>query len=97
MKTIYISIEQEQTGKRIRELMHLNDLKVKDIQVACGFEHPQAVYKWMNGECLPSIDNLCVLAYIFKTTIDGILVKSGDAAFILSQKYITVINLHKQV
>ena len=80
--TVNVSILQEETGKRIKELMKKNNLKVRDLQEACGFEQPQAVYKWLSGQCLPSVDNLVILSYILHTKIDGILVTGGDAAFL---------------
>ena len=45
MKPIYLSIQQEATGNRIRELLLNNGYTVKDIQEVMGFENPQAVYK----------------------------------------------------
>ena len=59
--------------------MHRKGLKVRDIQEACGFEQPQAVYKWIHGQSLPSIDNLLILAKLFGSTVEGILATSGDA------------------
>ena len=54
--------------------MKEHNLSVKDVQEVFGFEYPQAVYKWIRGESLPSIDNLVVLALLFKTTIDKIVI-----------------------
>ena len=54
--------------------MKLNGISVKDLQEIFGFEHPQAIYKWKRGECLPTIDNLIILATVFKTTVDKILI-----------------------
>ena len=67
-------ISLKRTGQNIYRLMRKRDLSVKDIQEAFGFEYPQAVYKWIRGESLPSIDNLVVLALLFKTTIDKIVI-----------------------
>ncbi len=79
MTPIYIMIDQEETGRNILDLMHRQGLKVRDIQEACGFEQPQAVYKWIHGQSLPSIDNLLILAKLFGSTVEGILATSGDA------------------
>lgn len=79
MAPIYIMINQEETGRNILDLMHRQGLKVRDIQEACGFEQPQAVYKWIHGQSLPSIDNLLILAKLFGSTVEGILATSGDA------------------
>ena len=81
MKPVYITVLQEETGKRIKELMKDRRLKVRDIQDACGFEQPQAIYKWLSGKSLPSIENMVILSVVLDTPIDGILVRSGDASF----------------
>ncbi len=70
----YPVIDLVETGKNITRLMKLNGISVKDLQEIFGFEHPQAIYKWKRGECLPTIDNLIILASIFHTTIDKIIV-----------------------
>ena len=79
MAPIYIMIDQEGTGHNIRQLMRGKSLKVRDIQEACGFEQPQAVYKWLNGQSLPSIDNLLILSRLFGASVEGILAVSEDA------------------
>ena len=79
MAPIYIMIDQEETGRNILNLMNRQGLKVRDIQEACGFEQPQAVYKWLHGQSLPSIDNLLILAKLFESTVEGILATSEDA------------------
>ena len=44
-----------------------------------GFTNPQAIYKWQNGCCLPSIDNLVILAAVLGTTVDDILVCEDES------------------
>ena len=78
MKPIYLSIQQQATGNRIRELLKENGYTVKDIQEAMGFENPQAVYKWISGRSLPSIDNFLILSKVLHTSIEDILVVDGD-------------------
>ena len=79
MAPIYIMIDQEKTGRNILDLMNRKGMQVKDIQGACGFEKPQAVYKWLHGQTLPSIDNLLILSRLFETDLEGILAVSEDA------------------
>lgn len=74
MSPIYVMIDLVATGNRIKELMELNDVKVCDLQKACGFERPQAVYKWLSGKSLPSMENMVVIRIMLHTTIDDILV-----------------------
>ena len=82
LKPIYLSIQQQATGNRIRELLKENGYTVKDIQEAMGFENPQAVYKWISGQSLPSIDNFLILSKVLHTSIEDILVVDGDIVVI---------------
>ena len=43
-----------------------------------GFENPQAVYKWISGKSLPSLDNFIILSRLLHTSIEDILVIDGD-------------------
>ncbi|MDO5392893.1 MAG: helix-turn-helix transcriptional regulator [Eubacteriales bacterium] len=81
MKPVCIAIQAERTGKRIQELFRINGYTVRDVQEAMGFTKPQAIYKWLSGQSLPSVDNLVVLSRILHTSIDNILVVDGDIAF----------------
>ena len=78
MEPIYLSIQQKETGSRIKSLLRESGYTVRDIQNAMGFENPQAVYKWISGKSLPSIDNFVILSRLLHTTIEDILVIDGD-------------------
>lgn len=78
MKPMYLSIRQEETGEKIKRLITQNGYTVKDVQGAMGFETPQAVYKWLSGKSLPSIDNFIILCRLLHTTIEDILVIDED-------------------
>ena len=67
-------IDQIATAKNIRALKDEQGRSARDIQRACCLETVQSVYKWLYGQSLPSLDNLVVLAYIFKVPIDEIIV-----------------------
>lgn len=54
MEPIYLSIQQKETGSRIKSLLRESGYTVRDIQNAMGFENPQAVYKWISGICASS-------------------------------------------
>lgn len=76
MKPVYLSIQTKETGNRIKKLLNQRGYTVKDVQEVFGFEYPQAVYKWLSGKSLPSVDNLVILSKILNTSIDDILVVS---------------------
>ena len=80
MEPVYLSIQQEATGKRMKTMIRDRGYSVKDIQEAMGFENPQAVYKWLSGKSLPSLDNFLILSRILHTSIEDILVVDGDIA-----------------
>lgn len=61
------------TGAKIDLLRKKANISVKEIQEVFGFESPQAIYKWIHGKNLPTIDNLIILAEIFNVTVEDIL------------------------
>lgn len=69
-------IDMRKTGENIVQLRKAKGLTVKDIQMAFGFETPQAIYKWQHGTALPSVDNLVILAALLEVSVDEILVVS---------------------
>ena len=78
MEPMYLSIQPEDTGERIRKLLLEQGYTIREIQGAFGFENPQAIYKWLSGKSLPSIDNFIILSRLLHTTIEDILVIDGD-------------------
>lgn len=67
------------TGININDLRMSAGLSVKDIQSVFGFSTPQAVYKWIRGDSIPSVDNLVVLAKVLGVTINDIIIcKEGE-------------------
>ena len=78
MEPMYLSIQPEKTGERIKKLLLEQGYTIREIQGAFGFENPQAIYKWLSGKSLPSIDNFVILSRLLHTTIEDILVIDGD-------------------
>ena len=62
MEPMYLSIQPKKTGERIRKLLLEKGYTIREIQGAFGFENPQAIYKWLSGKSLPSIDNFIILS-----------------------------------
>ena len=67
-------IDMIKTGQNIMNLRVAAGLSVKDLQDIFGFATPQAIYKWQHGTALPTIDNLVVLAAVFRVPMDEILI-----------------------
>ncbi len=89
-------IDLVETGKNIKRIREASGISVRDVQKILGFTNPQAIYKWQNGECLPTIDNLVILAAVLGVTLDEIIVTDeddpGDGEAVLKSSIISVIN-----
>lgn len=70
-------IDLRATGQNIKNLRVDAGISVRDLQNILGFTNPQAIYKWQNGDSIPSIDNLVILAAVLGVTVDEILVQSS--------------------
>lgn len=68
------AIDMNATGKNILRPRINAGLTVKQLVNIFGVITPQAVYKWQNGEALPTLDNLVVLSKVFGVPMDEIVV-----------------------
>ena len=67
-------IDPVATGKNIVRLRQARGMTVKDLQQWFGFEEPRAIYKWQQGQSLPSVDNLIALSVLLDVPVEDILV-----------------------
>ncbi len=76
MQKTFPIIDLIATGQNIMRLRKERGLSVRDLQAYFGFEQPQAIYKWQQGQSLPTVDNLYALSILLEVTVDEILVGS---------------------
>lgn len=62
------------TGRNIKKLRLDAGLTVGGLQELFGFSTPQAIYKWQRGEALPTLENMTILARLFRQPMERILV-----------------------
>ncbi len=74
MKRKYPVIDIVRTGQRIKRIMQIKGLTVKDIQGFLELSTPQSIYHWFDGRNLPTIDNLYALSELFQIPLDAMLV-----------------------
>lgn len=67
-------IDMTATGRNIVRLRKQAGMTVRDLQGIFGFASPQAIYKWQRGDCMPTLDNIVVLAAVFGVTVDDIII-----------------------
>lgn len=70
-------IDLTATGNNIKRLRVERGLTVRDLQDYFGFEEPRAIYKWQNGQCLPTVDNLYALGHLLRVPVDEILIPTS--------------------
>ena len=74
------------TGANISRLRKEHGYSVADLQEFFGFDAPQAIYKWQQGKCLPSTDNLFALSWFLGVPIEEILVAAKPKFQVLPQE-----------
>ncbi|WP_024858854.1 helix-turn-helix domain-containing protein [Ruminococcus albus] len=67
-------IDVKATGANIKAIMKMKGFKIADVQARCGFNTPQAIFKWLRGDTVPTIDNMIIIADMFGVTIDQIVI-----------------------
>lgn len=68
-------IDMVATGQNITRMRRAAGMSVQDLQRVFGFSTPQAIYKWQRGSAMPTLDNMIVLAAVFGTTVDAIIIR----------------------
>ena len=68
------TIDLPATGTNIGALMRKNGVTAADVAGLMGFSTRNAVYKWLKGESLPTLDNILILADLLDVTVEEILV-----------------------
>ncbi|MCQ2588166.1 MAG: helix-turn-helix domain-containing protein [Treponema sp.] len=67
-------IDMAATALKIKTLRKQSGYTVRDIQSIFGFANAQAIYNWESGACIPTIDNLLILASIFDVNIEDMII-----------------------
>ena len=83
----YSLIDYKLTGKRMSELINNKSIDVRRLANAIGVSN-QAVYKWLNGQSLPSLDNFFQISQLLCVSIDDIIVCSDYISYDLPEMYI---------
>ena len=76
-QVLFPTIDLRATGENIIRLRKDSGLSVRELQHYFGFEEPQAIYKWQQGKCLPSVDNLFALSCLLGVSMNDILVQTS--------------------
>lgn len=69
-KVSYPVIDSRATGANIKRLMQSKNITPGELGEYMGFVDARAIYKWMEGRSLPSLDNMLALARALETPIE---------------------------
>ena len=73
-----ISIDTKATGQQIRKWMTKRGFSVKEVRDQLSIGSVQAIYHWLNGSAMPSLDNLYALSDLLKVPIDRLIVGNRE-------------------
>jgi len=71
---MYPTIDMKATGMCIRQIMNQRKLTVKDVQKYLNLSSVQSIYHWLNGQSVPTVDNLYALSELFQFPVDAMIV-----------------------
>ena len=57
--------------------MDAHEVTVQDVQKAMGLAAPQAVYRWLKGSNMPSVDNLYALSRYLNVQMNDVIVEKA--------------------
>lgn len=66
-------IDKQKTGVRLRRIMDKHGITAKDVQQYLGLGCVQSVYRWFNGQSMPTVDNLYALSVLLQVPIDALV------------------------
>lgn len=64
------TIDKVKTGQQIRLLMEKRGVTVRDVKNALSLACVQSVYHWLDGQSMPTLDNLYALSELLKVPMD---------------------------
>ena len=64
------TIDKVKTGQQIRLLMERRGITVRDVRDALSLGCVQSVYHWLDGQSMPTLDNLYALSELLRVSMD---------------------------
>jgi transcriptional regulator with XRE-family HTH domain len=69
-RIVMTTIDKAKTGQQIRLLMEKRGVTVRDVKNALSLACVQSVYHWLDGQSMPTLDNLYALSDLLKVPMD---------------------------
>lgn len=78
-----VSLDMYMTGQILGYMIRKSGYKISQIQRELNLACPQPVYRWMNGQAMPSVDNLYKLSRLLKVHMEELVVPMQDDVWIV--------------
>lgn len=72
------AIDQRATGRQILRFLKLRGFTVQDVKDRLMLGCVQSVYHWLDGQSLPSLDNLYALSKMLGVPMDRLIIGTED-------------------
>lgn len=79
----YPVIDMNKTGQRLKLLGKQHNTSVREIQQYLGLASVQSIYDWYHARTLPSLDHLLALSYLWRTSMENMLVIKEERSSVL--------------
>ena len=83
----YCKIDPVKTGEKIKTYIDRSNIQIKDLARMMSVSQ-QAVYKWICGESLPSLENIVLLSSILNVPLDDLIVRSTVYTYQVEDIYV---------
>jgi len=81
-----VVLDMKLTGYLLSVMIRKRGYTVGEIQKELGLSCPQPVYRWINGQTMPSIDNLYKLSTILGVHMDDLMIPRQDEVWLIQRQ-----------
>lgn len=80
-----VSLDMQMTGQVLGRKIRKRGYTVAEIQKELRLSCPQPIYRWMNGQTMPSIDNLYQLSRLLEVHMEDLVIPRQDEVWLLQE------------
>ena len=85
-KKACVSLDMTMTGHVLNLKIKKRGYTVSEIQKELGLSCPQPIYRWINGQTLPSIDNLYKLSTLLEVHMEDLILPRQDEVWVVYRR-----------
>lgn len=85
-KNMHVCLDMFMTGKLLQNEIRRSGYSIRELQEKLNLSCPQPIYRWLNGQIMPSLDHLYILSDILGTRMEDLLMPRDDEMWRLKWK-----------